>query len=431
MPHEAWPGRRVRLPAAFHPFPPLIAVLAVIVFILGCTAAGDPAADPAAPTSPAVESNAGDPASPTGHYTIWYSWTGDDQEALREMLDRLRADNPRLMIDSYYIDSDLLIHQLVNAILTGEGPSLVLAPAARYPELNAEGLVAPFNSTVPDLDFSTFDSPALLGLIRDEKLVGLPIWSESVALYVNNSLMPPSRMPSTLDELLTQAFDAQIPQLGLYQSLFHLAWGFYAHGGVFFDAGGRMVLDQSPGAPLFLDWLRQADDAQGIWITADYEELKTAFRTGNLPMFIDGPWSLREFEEALGQSLRVHRIPPGPEGASQPWLTTEAAFLVAGQSAERRAVSSRLALQLTAMEDILTATAYRIPATQRGADLGSEPMRQMRALQPLTQHMRHGPEMESVWRLGHEMMEQTFSTDRDAAELVAQFSLLVNEENPR
>ena len=183
----------------------------------------------------------------SGTYLIWHSWTGEDYQALLAILEHINTAYPRLVLAPQFVEAHQVPTQLLNAILAGDGPQLLLAPASWYPELKADELITPFNDVVNEDDFARFVTPALFGLIHDGQLMGLPVWAETVMLYVNTELIPWSRVPDSTDQLLEMAESAEQPLLGLYNNLFHLSWGFPAFGGVMFDAGFRVVLDQSAG----------------------------------------------------------------------------------------------------------------------------------------------------------------------------------------
>ncbi len=410
-------------------------LIAASSFVTGCESLGT-----SSPSSTAVvrvtttpsgsqEDTTSSTASLAGTFFIWHSWTGSDYEALVTILEQIQQEHPHLILAPQFVEASQLPTQLLNAILAGAGPHLLLAPAAWYPQLQADELIIPFNDVVQEADLSHFVAPALFGLIHDGRLMGLPIWAETVMLYVNTDLMSWSKVPNSTEELLALAKTAELPLLGLYTNLFHLSWGFPAYGSVMFDTEYRVVLDQSAGSAAFLAWLSTAAATPGIDVSRDYENLKQAFLRQELALFVDGPWSLPEFSQALGNALRIRDIPAGPAEEARPWLTAEAVYLVAGQTDLQKQVSARLALLMSEAEETLIATAYRLPAVQKNMNLGSTPVQEFRALLPMAHYMAHRPEMVSVWKHGQEMLQDTVTDTQDPEALVTRFTLLVNEEN--
>ena len=366
-----------------------------------------------------------------GELEIWHSLSGVDLEFLEEATVQLSDSYPELNLTLSFVAPHSVVSELLKAILSGRGPQLLLAPASRLPELNAEGLVTPFNTSREE-QLEVLVPSALFGLIHNQTLLGLPLWVETVMLYVNTDLIAPNNVPDNTDQLLALAQEASEPVLGLYLSLFHLSWGFQAFGGVLFDSEHRVVLDQSDEGSHFLDWLQQANASPGIWVSNNYNALKESFLTGELPLFLDGPWSLATAEGALGNSLTVHEIPAGPFGPSRPWLTTEAILLVPGQSKLQEQISIEIAFEMITLTDEMIGIAHKLPATQSRMQSGPRATRRFRDLLLYTKHMPHVAEMDSVWRLVNNMLLEILLAELlpgDTSSRVARFALLANEEN--
>ncbi len=386
-----------------------------------------PAALPAAtaipiPTLPAM----------AGEVEIWHSWSNADLAFLEEAMGQLGNAYPHLRLSHTYVAPHRVTSDLLKAILSGQGPELLLAPASRLPTLQQEGLVIPLDPLIREEWLEDLVSPALFGLVHEQSLLGLPLWAETVMLYANTDLIAPADVPENSDEWLALAQGATEPVTGMYLSLFHLSWGFPAFGGVLFDVDYQVVLDQSTGGADFLAWLQQAHATPGFAVSTDYLALRESFIAGEMPLFLDGPWTLAAAEEALGHALAIHPIPAGPVGPARSWLTTEAILLVPGQSEAQQRVSVSIALALVNMDEEMIDIAHRLPVVQHRRYSGSSAFRSFRALLSSTQHMPHVPEMASVWRLGNALLAQALQDDvapADFAVRVADFTLLANEEN--
>lgn len=366
-----------------------------------------------------------------GEAEIWHSLSGPDLEFLEEAIVQLSDSYPDLNLSLSFVAPHNLISELLKAILSGEGPQLLVAPASRLPELNAEALVKPFDA-LREEDLKSLVPSALFGLIHDQKLFGLPLWVETVMLYANTDLIAQNKVPQDTAELMALAQEATSPVLGLYPSLFHLSWGFQAFGGVLFDSEYKVVLDQSVGGSQFLDWLQQADSIPGIDVNTDYNSLLLSFLEGESALFLDGPWTLAAAEDALGNSLSIHEIPAGPFGPARPWLTTEALLLVPGQSQTQEFVSATIAAEMVVLVDEMIGIAHRLPASQLRMQQGSRATGKFRDLLLTTTHMPHVSEMSSVWRLANELLLQTLAAEPSqggTSVQVSRFALLANEEN--
>ena len=419
----------------------LVLPLALGLSLAACGggSAPEPASEPAPePAPPATATPLPEP-TPTSEpepglsadIILWHSWNGEDVKILRSILDRLQADHPGLYLDSVHVNPSEVREHLLDAILAGNGPNLLLTPIARYPDLASEDLVQPLNGYTDRVQEANLLPSAWYGNIVDSSLVALPAWVETVTMYVNTDLLAPAEVPRTLDELLGRADLSDHPLLGLYISPFHLSWGFPAHGAVMLDAGYRVVLDRQPGAEAWLAWLHEANRSGGIWLSQDYAELQRAFRHGELPMIIDGSWALDSFVPALGDSLRVLPIPAGPAGPARPFATTESLFVIAGQSPRNTDASVRTALALIELAAEFPHTTRGLPTAQRASEAGPRAVREFKALLAQTVPMHVGAEAAVIWNLAQTMFEQALAGRESPADLVARFSLLANEQTGR
>lgn len=367
----------------------------------------------------------------SGDIILWHSWNGEDLKLLNSMLDRLQSDHPDLYLDAVHVSPSEVRERLLDAILAGNGPSLLLAPITRYPNLASENLVQPLNGYMDQVQKANLLPSAWYGNTIASSLVALPAWVETVALYVNTDLIAPNEVPRTLDDLLVRANLSDSPLLGVYISPFHLGWGFPAHGAVMLDAGYRVVLDQQPGAEAWLTWLREANQSGGIWLSQDYAELQRAFRHGELPMIIDGSWALDSFVSALGDSLRVLSIPDGPAGPARPFVISESLFVIAGQSPRNTDASVMAALALIELAANSPHTARGLPAAQRESEADPRAGREFKALLEQTVPMYVGPGATVIWDLAQIMFERALAGREPPADLVARFALMANEQTDR
>lgn len=372
------------------------------------------------------------PMQLAGDVLIWHSLKNADLAFLTEAMEAVGRDFPDVALSHRYVAPHETVPHLLRAILSGEGPDLLITPASRLPELRAENLVSPLNQFVSETELEGLIASSIFGLIHDQQLQGLPLWAEAVMLFANTDLIAVGDIPSDTTELISKAEEAPSPLLGLYASLFHLSWGLPAFGGVLFDADYQVVLDQSPGGADFLRWLHEAHRTPGITVTTDYEMLRSSFLQGTLPLFVDGPWLLAAAEEALGRDLDIRPLPDGPFGTSEPWLTVEAITLVAGKSADRQRTGIGVGLALMRKTEAMLGKSDRLPAMQDRMNEGSRAQRRFRELLPRTRHMPHVRELDSAWRLSHDLLEAILTGEIDSRAIetqLARFALLTNEEN--
>ena len=369
------------------------------------------------------------PTPASGSLTLWHSWAQSDGDALEAILQDFRTRHPGVQVETLFVAQDDLLQSYAQAVADGSGPDIVLAPNWWLFDLQELGVVAPvdeppFAALVPNV------WPAAADNLRvDGRLYGLPTRYETVALFYNRSLLGGDDLPRSLEELSAQAAADPAKGIGVYANPFHIAWGFPAFGAEFFDDTGRSILDQSPGAASFLNWLATVDGFDGSYVNSDYGMLLDRFKRGEFAFFIDGPWAIPELSEALGSDLGVASIPPGPAGAARPWLYADAAYVRPGLSAPQAELASLFLAHLTSAPSSgqIATLARRLPAAA-SADLGADPLLQGFAAQAaLADGMAHGAHMDAFWRYGGDMILRAVAGADDLQTIVSETAALINE----
>ena len=251
----------------------------------------------------------------------------------------------------------------VDAVNSGSGPDLVLAPAAWLGDLVDAGVRAAVGWPGAAGVQADYWPGALEGVRWNGQLYGLPTYFDTVSLFANTSLVDPANPPQTTADLLARAQAGANNGIGLYNNLYHLYWGIPAYGGRLFDENGLAVLDATPGAAAYLDWLKAVSKTPGSYVDTDYGMLLDRFKKGEFGYFVDGPWSIGDLTAALGENLAVLPLPAGPAGPAGPWLQTDGVFLNPQVAPEQQALALALARHLTNEESgaALAATARRLP----------------------------------------------------------------------
>lgn len=373
------------------------------------------------------------PATPTpaaGTITLWHSWAQREGDALAQILDAFRENYPGVTVQTLFVAPDDLLQSYAEAVQAGSGPDLIIAPNWWLDDLVTLGVVQPLDGLIDIGQADTYWPAALDNLRWQGKLYGLPLSYDTVALYYNPSLLP--AVPQTTDELLDLA-GQPLQGIGLYNNLFHLAWGIPAFGGQIVDDTGKAVLDQNDGAARYLAWLRVLAGTPGSYVDSDYGMLLDRFKKGEYPFFVDGPWALDELKGAMNGSVSVTTLPAGPAGPAQPWLYTEGIFFNPAATPEQQALARLLGSHLTGAESgtVLAQTARLLPAN-RNANLGNDADLRAFARQAETaQAMPHGAVMDQVWRYGGDMLVRATAGMEDPAAIVTDTTTLINEATGR
>ena len=417
-------------------------VIGLIALLSVACGSATPAPTPA-PTESAVETPIpvdtpvpGPTSTPTvdlenGRIVLWHSWAEADGDALAAILGAFKTEYPNLVVDTLFVAYNDLPQSYADAVLAGSGPDLVLAPNLWLGELVDAGVVQPLDELASAETLAQYWPATLDNLRWDGKLYGLPTNFEVVALFYNRSLIAPEEVPTTMNDLLARAQQNGRQGIGLYASLYHLYWGLPAYGAQLLDEQGRVVLDSNEGAAGYLQWLEDVAQLPGDFVDQDYGMLVDRFKKGEYALFVDGPWSVAEFQGALGDQLGVAPLPAGPAGPAQPWLTADGLFLNPASTPDQQQRALFFARYMTgaASGGLLATIAHRLPAN-RAINMDNDPLLRGFLQQAASaQSMPSLPEMEQVWGYGGDMLIKAINDVAEPQDIVVETTTLINEAN--
>ncbi|HEY8645351.1 MAG TPA: maltose ABC transporter substrate-binding protein [Gaiellaceae bacterium] len=217
----------------------------------------------------------------------------------------------------------------------GKGPDIIVGKHDVVGVLGGNGLLEPL--TLTKKVAAGFVPSQVQAFTYNRRLYGLPYASESVALYYNKTLVP--KPPTTWAALKTMA--KQLQDSGKAK------WGFamldtnaYFAYPIFTGFGGYVFGIRTTGSynpkNVGLDnagSIAAAREIRGMVTsgllakTMDYETSQTLFKSGQIGMMIDGPWSLPNIK-ASGVNFGIAIIPK-MKGPARPFIGTSGFMLSA------------------------------------------------------------------------------------------------------
>jgi len=285
---------------------------------------------------------------------------------------------------------------------TGEGPDITVGAHDWLGEMTANGVVAPIELGDKAGEFETV---AVEAFTQDGQVYGLPYAVENIALIRNTALAPEA--PATWDEAVAAGQAAGTP----YPILIQL--------GEEGDPYTMYPLQNSFGAPVFTQnedgtyspelalggeggnafaqWLAAQGQSKVLDTAVTYDVAVEAFKNGQSPFIIGGPWMIESFE---GLELAVDPIPSaGPEPA-RPFVGVQG-FYVNAQS-DNALLANDFLVNFMSTEEAQLAlyeAGDRPPALVAAADTASaDPITAgFRAVGQDAVPMPSIPEMGSVW----------------------------------
>lgn len=371
------------------------------------------------------------PTPLAGRIVLWHSWAEGDGDALAAILAAYQQAEPGVTVDTLFVAYPDLPQAYADAVAGGGGPDLVLAPNWWLGDLATAGVIQPLDDLVPAADRESYWPAALGNFVWQGSLYGLPTNYELVSVFVNRALADPMALPATLDGWLAQAQQTPTLGIGLYNNLYHLAWGLSAYGARLFDEAGVAVVDQGGDAAGYLAWLRALSQTPGSYVDPDYGMLLDRFKKGEFAYFVDGPWAIEELRGVFGANLAVTPLPAGPAGPTQPWLSADGVLMNPNLAPEQQAIALSFARFLTTAESgaLIASLGKRLPAARNTA-LGDDPLLTGFAQQAVNaQPMPALPEMSQAWGYGGDMFIKAVDGGADPAATVHETAALINDAN--
>jgi arabinogalactan oligomer/maltooligosaccharide transport system substrate-binding protein len=216
---------------------------------------------------------------------------------------------------------------------TGEGPDVTVGAHDWLGELTTNGVVAPIELGDKTADF---EDVAVQAFTQDGQVYGLPYAIENIALIRNTALAPTA--PATWDEAVAagQAAGTKYPFLiqtsteGDPYTFYPLQTSFGAPVFAQNDDGSYtadLAMGGEPGQA-FATWL-QAQGAAGVLSTdITYDIAVEAFKNGESPFIVGGPWMLEQFADL---DLAIDPVPAAGPQPAQPFVGVQG-FYVSAQS---------------------------------------------------------------------------------------------------
>lgn len=271
--------------------------LMVVVLFMACTRAPVPSTvgvEPESSPPTTVPGTTESAASLT--ITLWHGWTEQEVDSLDRVISGFEGLHPGITVLTRSVPFDELKSEALAAWSDGVGPTLLFGASDWAAELRTTELVREVAGTVPSAVLDRILPSALKTAEVDGNLIGVPHALSGVVLYRNTTLLPTP--PGTLEELL--AVDGVVLERGFFFSMGHLV---SACGGTLVNPDGTAGFADAAGEC----WLALLATFPGEYYSdADLE----AFKAGEVPMIIDGTWSLAGIVDSLGED--VVAIDPWP-----------------------------------------------------------------------------------------------------------------------
>lgn len=260
-------------------------------------------------------------------------WVDETRQAAVEAAAKAFEDENGVDVELVLKNFEDIRADFLAQVPTGEGPDLTVGAHDWLGEMTSNGVVAPIELGDKAGDFQEV---AVQAFTQDGQVYGLPYAIENIALIRNTALA--SAAPATWDDAIAAGRAAGTPYPFLIQTgtegdpytYYPFQTSFGAPVFVQNDDGSytaELALGGAPGQA-FATWLQAQGQAGTLSTDITYDIAVEAFKNGESPFIVGGPWMLEQFADL---ELAIDPIPSAGGQPAQPFVGVQG-FYVSAQS---------------------------------------------------------------------------------------------------
>jgi multiple sugar transport system substrate-binding protein len=302
----------------------LLTVALLVSVMAGCTGQPQTSSAPASPdtdVSTGTTSTEPEPAKASGEVTIWYYWeTEGHQIALNNLIDKFNKSQSDITVTAKYIPFADFKKQLSIGVSAENLPDMVIIDNPDHASYAAMGI---FEDLTGKFDVSQYFPGPVASCTYDDKLFGVPLGSNCLALFYNKDMLSAANVtvPTTWDELKAAAVTLTSGNVKgfAFSSLQNEEGTFGFMPFVWSTGATSFEIDTEKGikALTFIKDLYDSDCISKECINWTQGDVRNQFVSGNVAMMINGPWQIPTMRsEAADLNWDVALLPKDSQYAS-------------------------------------------------------------------------------------------------------------------
>lgn len=247
---------------------------------------------------------------------VWHQMIYGHRQVLTEVLKEFEKQNPDIIVQATYRETEELRSGYQSAAMGGSGPELVYGPSDQIGPFATMGIIRPLDEVLGTEYFKQFDPLAAPTYNGKHFAIGDGVGNHLMLIYNKKLIQTP---PKNTDELIEMGKrltidkngDGRVDQWGLvfnYTEPFFFAPFIPAFGDDFIKNDVKPNLNTPALANTFQFILDMRDKYKIIPKECDYETANALFKDGKSAMLINGDWSWGDYKEAK-IDFGIARIP--------------------------------------------------------------------------------------------------------------------------
>ena len=265
---------------------------------------------------------------------FWNTMEGREAAVMPEVLKAFHSKYPDISIKETSVDFYGAREKFIKEASEGKGPDLIRTDRFWLPTFVSKGLLAEINENEITEELADMVPVAREFVTVDKKIWAIPISVDSLAMFYNKAHFREKSIPAPkdLDEFskaCEKLTDAGNDRYGffIYPNGWYFEPFFFAFGGQYFDADGKLFIKSDAGRKALEFLLHIKADLKAVpqmqYSTKLYGTMIKSFSSGQTSMIFTGPWAIRDIIAGSAfrdnnANLGVEQIPAGPRGTFSP-----------------------------------------------------------------------------------------------------------------
>ncbi len=249
------------------------------------------------------------------HIVLWTNMQPVGRDVLETVLDEFMTENPNILCEQLYFETEELRSNFQISVLGGSGPDLVYGPADQVGPFVTMELIHSLDSLVDAEFLSDFVDASKVQYNQNLYLIGDRVGNHLTLVYNRDLIQNP---PQTTDELLdvSKQYSVDLDDDGMIDQFtlvfnyiepffeYKVFWGFW---GCVMNSENEPILN-TPEMTAGMAFLAKLKSENVIPHECDYDIANSLFKEGKSAMIINGPWSWGGYLDAK-MNIGLARIP--------------------------------------------------------------------------------------------------------------------------
>ena len=265
---------------------------------------------------------------------FWNTMEGREAAVMPEVLKAFHSKYPDITVKETSVDFYGAREKFIKEASEGKGPDLIRTDRFWLPTFVDKGLLAEIKENEITEELADMVPVAREFVTVDKKIWAIPISVDSLAMFYNKAHFREKSIPAPkdLDEFskaCEKLTDSTNDRYGffIYPNGWYFEPFFFAFGGQYFDADGKLFIKSDAGRKALEFLLHIKADLKAVppmqFSTKLYGTMIKSFSSGQTSMIFTGPWAIRDIIAGSAfrdnnANLGVEQIPAGPRGTFSP-----------------------------------------------------------------------------------------------------------------